>query len=207
MTRSIFELKTILTSACALLVAGAVAGCADVDPPGETAGDGEVAAAEQALAEDGAVEVTVTEVGPNQYVIVATATFDHSIGKVWATLHNFEKLAEIGLPGVAADFQWLNGGSPGQIPSTFQFAVGDTIILEEVYARDKDDYTMRYHLLEPALGIVSYDALFELAPISNEQTAYSITREVTLEPGVIDGLAGLIAVETQNMQDHFAKAE
>ena len=155
-------------------------------------------------ANDGAVAVHVSETGANQYRIVATATFDTSLDQLWALLDDFEKLVATALPGLSGNFEWLDGGGPGRVPSRFQFDIGDARVVEELYERDRARNIMRYRLLEPGLGIRAYDAVFELARISDRQTRYTIRREVTLEPGTVDQLAGLIQLETQNLKDHFA---
>lgn len=154
---------------------------------------------------EGRVEVSTRAIGPNRYTIIATTTLDRPVGEVWALLCDFERLVAVGLPGMTSDFEWLNGGSPDQVPSRFQFAIGTARVVEEIYHLDGDQYILRYRMLEPAMGILKYDAEFELTPVSNEQTFYSVTREVTLESGVVDGLAGLVATETQNVKDHFAR--
>lgn len=155
--------------------------------------------------EDGAVAVTVAETGAHQYSITATAALDAPIDAIWPLFDDFEKLVATALPGVASEFEWLNGGGPGRVPSTFQFVASGTRIVEEVYELDRARGTLRYRVLEPALGILVYDSALELAPISDRQTRYTSRREATLEPGAIDGLAGLIELETQNLKNHFAK--
>ena len=158
-----------------------------------------------AFAADGSVQVTTRETGPNQYILVATATFDRPVGEVWALLDDFEKLLATALPGGPGSFEWLNGGGPGQAPVRFQLSISGQRLLEEVYHRDPGNHSLRYRMLEPALGILEYDAVFELAPKSDGQTLYSVYREVTLEPGALDGILGLIQLETQNMKEHFAR--
>ena len=159
------------------------------------------------FAEDGAVEVSVTEAGPSEYVIVATATLDRPVAEVWALIDDFEELIAVALPGVAGDFEWLDGGGPGKAPSRFQFVASGVQVVEEVYHRDEDQHVLGYRLLQPTLGIMKIDAVFELAPKSDAQTLYWIRREVTLEPGAVDGLVGLIKLETQNLADHFARKQ
>jgi hypothetical protein len=161
--------------------------------------------AQQALADDGGVQVVVKQIGPNQHSIVATTTLDQPVGRIWAVFCDFEKLVATALPGVASDFQWLMGGSPDRVPSRLQFVASGVNIVEEIYRRDDAEYVLRYRVLEPALGILEYDSVLQLTPISDEQTIYTSTRTATLEPGAVDGLAGLIALETQNLKSHFAK--
>lgn len=155
--------------------------------------------------DDDGVEIVIKETGPNRYSMVATATFDQPVGRVWAVFRDFQKLLDVALPGLVSDFEWLNGGSRDRVPARFQFVASGALLREEVYHRSDDEYVLRYRVLEPALGILEYDAELKLAPISDEQTVYTATRQLTLEPGAIDGLAGLAALETQNLKTHFAQ--
>jgi hypothetical protein len=167
------------------------------------AGEGETA--QQTPADDGGVEVTIEEIGPNQHSVVATATFDQPVAAVWAVFRDFEKLVAIALPGLTSDFEWLNSGSPDQVPSQFRFLASGARIAEQLYHRDDDEHVLRYRMLEPALGILVYDAELRLTPISDDRAAYRATRTLTTEPGAVEGLAGLATLETRNMKDHFAK--
>lgn len=203
MMRTISTLPSVIALACSFLATGA--GCIGAEPSPEALEAEPIAASAHAIAPSAEVDVTVTEIGPERYIITATTTFDRSAGKIWATIHNFEKLVAAALPGMTSNFEWLDGGSPGKVPSKFQFDVSGTTVVEEVYYRRKANYTMRYRLLEPGLGIIALDGEVKLTPISNKKTRYEASREVTLEPGVIDGFADLIAVETQTLQSHFAK--
>ena len=143
--------------------------------------------------------------GPNQYRIAATATFNCDPAKIWELLWDWEQLLTVGLPGMTENFQWLDG-SPDQIPSSFQFEVGGVVIKEEIYERNtQGSHRLRYRTLEPALGVVEYDAIFEFQPINEEQTAFSAIREVTFESGVDpEMLVGMVQAETKNLQDYFA---
>lgn len=114
----------------------------------------------------------------------------------------------MGLPGLTSDFQWLSGG-PDEVPSTFQFELAGATLKEEIYERSADReagrYRLRYRALEPALGIVEYDAVIELQRVADTATAFSATREVRLAPGMaVDMLAGIVESETQCLKDHFA---
>ena len=113
---------------------------------------------QQAPADDGGVEVRITEIKPNQFTIVATATFDQPVAKVWSVFRNFEKLVDLALPGLATDFEWLDGGSPGRVPSQFRFVANGETLIEEIYHHSDDEYVLRYLMLEPALGIESFAA-------------------------------------------------
>jgi hypothetical protein len=205
------KLPTGIAIACLLFAA---AGCADVEPTRDEAPTGTTAQAvsgplstysKVAVTAGSDVQVTATEIGPNRYIVVATATFGRGVGKVWATFHNFEKIVGIGLPGVVTDFVWLQG-SPGIVPSSFILYAGDVAVPEELYYRDNESYRMRYRLLQPALGFVTLDADLQFTPISNKETRYTATRDVTIENGVpIEDFVGLTIAETQNIQDYFAK--
>lgn len=152
------------------------------------------------------VETTVT--GPDQYRIIATATFETVPAKVWALLWDWERLVAVGLPGVTRDFQWLSGG-PDNVPSTFQFEIAGATLKEEIYERTAEQgagrYRLRYRTLEPALGVLEYDAILELRRITGPHTSFSATREVRLAPGTSSEiLAGMVESETQCLKDHFA---
>lgn len=159
----------------------------------------------RAPAEDGAVAVTVTETGTNQYNITATAAFDAPLDEIWPLFDDFEKLVATGLPGLSSDFEWLGGGGPGRVPSTFQFLASGALLQEEVYEIDRARGIMRYRMLEPALGIRVYDSVLTLEPISDRQTRFTSHRSLTVDPGAREGLVGLVQLETQNLKDHFAK--
>ncbi len=160
------------------------------------------------VSERGAVNVETTVTGPDQYRIVATATFDNAPAEVWALLWDWERLVAVGLPGLTSDFKWLSGG-PDNVPSTFQFEVAGTTLKEEIYERTAEEgagrYRLRYRALEPALGVLEYDAILELNRIGGAHTAFSATREVRLAPGTAsDMLAGMVESETQCLKYHFA---
>lgn len=161
-----------------------------------------------AAVEDGAVEVVTMVTDPDQYEIVATATFACGPAEVWALLGDWERLIAVGLPGMTSDFEWLSGG-PDQAPATFQFVLADALIKEEIYERSADEeagrYRLRYRVLEPALGVLEYDAVVELRRVAEERTAFTATRAIRLEPGTPpDMLAGMVESETQRLMEHFA---
>jgi hypothetical protein len=145
-----------------------------------------VRTADEPLPERGDVKVVTTVTGPDQYRIVATATFDCAPLEVWALLWDWEQLRAVGLPGLTSNFQWLNGG-PDEVPSTFQFEMAGITIKEEIYERtaeeNTDRYRLRYRTLEPALGVLEYDAALELQRLAGTRTAFSATREVRLALG------------------------
>jgi hypothetical protein len=154
----------------------------------------------------GDVNVVTTATGPDRYSIVATATIDCAPEDVWALLRDWERLVDVGLPGMTSNFVWLNGG-PGHAPSTFQFDVGGATLKEEIYELTEADglRRLRYRALEPALGVLEYDAVLELAPASGSGTAFSAERQVRLEPGTPpDMLTGMVEAETKCLKEHFA---
>ena len=165
-------------------------------------------AANQRDPESGDVKVVTTVIGPDQYRIVATATFEGVPAEVWALLWDWEGLVAVGLPGLTSDFTWLTGG-PDQVPSTFQFVVAGSILTEEIYEHTAEEamgrYRLRYRALEPALGVVEYDAVIELQRVDEARTAFSAKREVRLAPGTApDMLAGMVESETQCLREYFA---
>jgi hypothetical protein len=102
----------------------------------------------------------------------------------------------------------LHGG-PDEVPSTFQFEVAGGILKEEIYERTAEpqagQYRLRYRTLEPALGLLEYDALFELQQTDAARTAFTATREVQLAAGAApEMLAAMIKSETQCLEQHFA---
>ena len=164
--------------------------------------------ADQPAPEPGDVKVVTTVIGPDQYRIVATATFESAPPEVWALLWDWEGLVAVGLPGLTGDFTWLSGG-PDQVPSTFQFVVAGAILKEEIYERTAEEaagrYRLRYRALEPALGVVEYDAVLELQGVAEMRTAFWAKREVRLAPGTApDMLAGMVESETQCFKEYFA---
>jgi hypothetical protein len=114
----------------------------------------------------------------------------------------------VGLPGLTSKFAWLIGG-PNQAPSTLQFELAGALIKEEIYERTAEEgtgrYCLRYRALEPALGVIEYDAVLDLRRIGEANTAFSAIREVRLEPGTgPEMLAGIVESETQRFKEHFA---
>jgi hypothetical protein len=158
----------------------------------------------QAPARASEIAVEVTETGPGQYTILATATLDAAIAAVWALFDDFERFVAAALPGIASEFAWLEGG-PGRAPAAFQFVTGGARVVEEIHACDPARHTLRYRLRAPALGLRAYEGAFALQPISDAQTSYSARREVTLDPGVLDRFVALIALETRHLKNHFAQ--
>lgn len=158
--------------------------------------------------ERGAVDVVTTFTGVDQYRIVASATFDTGPASVWELLRDWERFLAVGLPGQTSDFKWLSGG-PDHVPSTFEFVLAGVTVKEEIYERAEEtagQYRLRYKTLEPALGILEYDAVLELQGIAEGQTTFSARRDVRLTPSSTpDMLAGVVESETQSLKEHFAR--
>lgn len=153
------------------------------------------------------VEIATTTTGADQYKIVASATFETGPAGVWALLWDWERFLAVGLPGQTSDFKWLSGG-PDEVPSTFQFEMAGATIKEEIYERTAEEtaspYRLRYRVLEPALGVLEYDAVLELRRISDARTTFSAIREVRLAPGSsAEMLSGMVEAETQCLKQHF----
>lgn len=147
-----------------------------------------------------------TELGPNRYFFFQKVSMDPPVGKVWKTVRDFEKLVAIALPGIASDFQWVDGGSPERVPSSCQFIVSGSPIHEEVYALDSREHSLRYRLLVPALGLAAYDAEVRLLRSGNDDTTILFTRDITFDAGVDPaGLTALIEQEGVALQNYFCK--
>lgn len=153
--------------------------------------------------------VATVDAGPDRYRIRATATFASAPDAVWALLCDWERLVAVGLPGLTSGFRWLGGG-PGLAPSRFRFEIAGTVLDEEIYeltARaDEGRYRLRYRALEPALGVVEYDAAIELRRNAEGGTAFSAVRDVRLEPGTTpQALEAMIDAETRRLEEHFRR--
>ncbi len=162
---------------------------------------------DESVSERGDAKVVTTVTGPDQYRVVATATFESAPVEVWALLRDWERLVAVGLPGLTSDFKWLSGG-PDEVPSTFQFNLAGATLAEEIYERTAEEgagqYRLRYRALEPALGVLEYDAVLELQRVAGGRTAFSATREVRLAAGtLVDMLVGVVQSETQCLKEHF----
>lgn len=207
-----FILRVLGVTVCALGVAAA--GCVGAEPSSGDLYFTESKAAEQPLVSDvvgqaeildwDEVKISVIEVGPDQYIVTAKTIIDAPVSTIWGTIRDFEKLTEIGLGGVLTDFQWLNGGGPEVVPSSFQFLAGDTLVIQELYYRNKFTHTMRHHILNlPVLGIQEYDAEIDLTPFFINKTMYIATRELTVDAEHLEGLVALIELDTTNIANYF----
>ena len=161
------------------------------------------------MAREGEADRTVVRAqGDDRYEIVATERFDCSPTELWELLCDWERLVAVGLPGMPRDFRWLSGG-PREAPSTFEFTVAGTVLKVEIYELTADEetnrYRLRYRALEPALGVLEYDAVLDVEPIAGRATALRAVRTVRLEPGSAPNmLAGMVDGEMQSLKDHFA---
>ena len=111
---------------------------------------------------------------------------------------------------MTSDFNWVSGG-PGESPSEFAFTVAGSVLREEIYELTADKqarrYRARYRALEPALGVLEYDAVLDVASGDGATTVLDTSRVVRLEAGSApDLLAGMIDGEMQSLKDHFAKS-
>ena len=148
---------------------------------------------------------TVTPLEGGGFRFTSTAVLDAPEGAVWAKIHNIEKVVEIALPGIASDFQWLDGGSPGKVPSRYTFLALGSSVLEEVSYVDPDDRVLMYRLVTPALGIQSYVATISLDPVDSHHTAISFSRDIVFDdPASVNGFAALFEQEIANIQAYFA---
>jgi hypothetical protein len=100
-------------------------------------------------------------------------------------------------------------GGPRESPSTFEFTVAGAVLKEEIYELTADEgsdrYRLRYRDLEPALGVLEYDAVLDVEPTSGGTAVLGAVRTVRLEPGSDAGmLAGMVDGEMQSLKDHFA---
>ena len=148
---------------------------------------------------------TVTPLPGGGFRFTSTAVLDAPEGAVWAKAHNIQKMVEMLLPDVATDFQWLDGGGPSKVPSRFQFLAFGSPVVEEVYFQDKQDKVLKYRLVTPALGILTYDATIALDPIDNDHTRVVYTRDMTfVDPQSAASFAALFEQEIAAFQAAFA---
>lgn len=195
----------ILSLSCLLLSAALSAGC------GVPTAESEPYAPEaaQALAADscapGAPTFEVTPRPDGSFHFFSAGVVCRPSGAVWAKIRNFDNVIAIFLDGIASDFEWVDGGSPGKLPSRYQFSVAGTTLLEEVDYRSDPDQVIGYHLVTPGLGIERYSATIELEAEGPHATRVTFTRAMRFaDPALVDGFAELFQVEMANFQDYFA---
>ena len=191
------------SSALALLPLVLAAGCAspmDADPARN---------APEALAASAAISPTpvstVTPLPGGGFRFVSTALLDVPEGAAWAKIHNMEKLAEIALPGLSSDFQWLDGGTPGTAPSRYQFTALGTTVQEEILLIDRAEKVLKYHLVTPALGIRSYVGTVSLDPVDHDHSLITFSRDVAFDdPAALPDFTALFEQEIGYIQAYFA---
>ncbi|MEZ4425871.1 MAG: hypothetical protein R3E98_20920 [Gemmatimonadota bacterium] len=151
---------------------------------------------------------SVNAMGEDRYEIAAVERFDCTPEELWTLLCDWERFVEVGLPGMTSAFRWLSGG-PRHAPSRFEFTIAGAVLKEEIYELSADlpgqRYRARYRALEPALGVLEYDAVLDARPGDGPGTVLETVREVRLMPGSPpDLLVGMIAGEMQSLKAHFA---
>jgi hypothetical protein len=151
-------------------------------------------------------ETTPLEGGGFRFV--GSVVLDRPIGAVWAKAHNIESFVAIVLPGLASNFQWVDGGSPGVVPARFSFEANGATLLEEVYYRSNEDHVLKYQLVTPALGMESYLATVDLTSEGPQSTRVTYTREMRFaDPSLLASFSGLLQLEMTNLQAYFAKTD
>ena len=197
-----------LASAFAPVLAFALVACdapTAADPARHAAGEPAPAAAVAADPSPPPVS-TMEELPGGVFRFTSVAVLDAPEGAVWAKVHNIQKLVEMVLPGIASDFQWLDGGGPSKVPSRYQFVALGSPVVEEVTLQDKKDKVLEYRLVTPALGIQTYLATVALDPIDNTHTRVTYTRLMTFDdPASAASFAALFEQEIAALQAHFAK--
>lgn len=161
--------------------------------------------------EGGSGRTVVRPKGDDRYEIAATEQFDCTPSELWELLCDWERLVAVGLPGMTSEFRWLSGG-PRESPSTFEFAVAGAVLREEIYeltaSRETGRYRLRYRALEPALGVLEYDAVLDVEPNAGGTTALETVRIVRLQQGTTpDMLAAMVDGEMQSLKNHFARKD
>jgi hypothetical protein len=148
---------------------------------------------------------TVTPLPGGGFRFTSTAVLDVPTGAAWAKLHNIEKTVEIALPGIATDFQWLDGGGPSTVPSQFQFSALGATVVEEVFFVDTVAKVLKYRLVIPALGLQSYAGTIDLDRLDNTHTKITFSRDATFDdPASVDAFADLFHQEAVTIQTYFA---
>jgi hypothetical protein len=185
------------------LTAGCIAPTSDEDL-------GSIADEAQALSHDpGAPPAPTFEVIPlddGSYRVVSVGAVDRPAGAIWAKLQNMSQIVPVALGDAMSDFAWVDGGSPGKMPSLFQFRLFETTLLEEIFYRSHEEHTLQYRLVTPALGIVSYIGTLELNEDDAGRTVITFTRDLRFaDPSLVGPLTASMQPEMANMQAYFAK--
>lgn len=147
---------------------------------------------------------SVTPLPDGRFRFVSTAVVCATEGKVWNTIKDIEQVVAIALPGIASNFQWLDGGSAKQVPSDFQFDALGGAVHEQVYYLSHEDHVLGYRLVTPALGIVTYVAAMDVDKLANGQSRLTFSRDILFEdPAVVPDFAALFEQEIASLQAHF----
>jgi hypothetical protein len=198
------RLNLVLALSFIALTLASAAGCvtATDEDPAEHAE--EALSTDISPSDEPTFEITRLDDGGFRFVSVAAVGLP--AGALWAKLSNMAQVVSIVLPGVASDFQWVDGGCPGKVPSRFQFSVNGVLLLEEIFYRNHDDKVLQYRLVTPALGIESYVGTLELDEVDAEVTVITFSREMRFaDPASADALIGLLQAEMVNLQAYFAR--
>lgn len=123
-----------------------------------------------------------TEVGENQYLSYQQELLDAPISEVWPEIRDIERFVKITLPDAAPTFMWLDGGGPEVVPSRFQFAVGGTVVPEEIIHRSEQPHQILVRLVEPAVGLRQYYAFGNLKKTCGNRTLMEYSRHLDLDP-------------------------
>jgi hypothetical protein len=79
-------------------------------------------------------------------------------------------------------------------------------MLEEVYYRSHEDHEVKYRLVTPGLGLVSYVATVALTSKGPTSTLVVYTREMRFaDPSLVDSMGALLKLEMENLQAYFTK--
>jgi hypothetical protein len=183
--------------------AGCIAPTGDEDP-------GLIAEEAQALSHaPGASDAPTFEViprGDGSYRVVSVGAVDMPAGAIWSKLQNMEQIVPIALAGTMSDFAWVDGGSPGKVPSQFQFTLFGATLLEEIFYRNHEEHILQYRLLTPALGIVGYIGTLELDEDDAGRTVITYTRDLRFaDPSLVGPITASMEPEMAKMQAYFAK--
>ena len=149
---------------------------------------------------------TVTALEDGSFRFESVAEVPAPAGAVWAKVKNIEADVAIALPGIAEDFTWLDGGSPGHVPSDFQFVALGATVHEQVFFRDHDAKILQYQLVEPALGLQSYVGTMQVVPVDADTSVLVFSRDIRFDdPASADSFAGLFEQEIAYLQDYFTR--
>lgn len=148
---------------------------------------------------------TVTPLPDGSFRFVSVAVLDEKPNRAWRTIRDIEKVVEIALPGIAENFQWLNGGSVRRVPSDFQFDALGSSVHEQVSFRSERQKLLEYRLVTPALGIESYVATMQVTRLGNHRSTLTFSRVLRFaDPASVPTFAELFHQEAINIQTYFS---